>query len=76
MRKPFDCPKCGKCFGSRHGTARHIVDVHGGGFEPRKRPKPQIIDREMSLADISVEAYLKRAMGEPLDELEESLIFD
>jgi len=76
MRKPFGCPKCGKVFSTKHGTAMHIDQKHGGGVEPRKRKAPSQIEREQSLADISVEAHLKRAMGEPLDALEESLIFD
>lgn len=76
MRKPFDCPKCGKVFTTHRGATDHIQDVHGGGVEPRKRPKPPKVEREPSLADISVEAHLKRAMGESLDPLEESLIFD
>jgi uncharacterized C2H2 Zn-finger protein len=76
MRKPFDCPKCGKCFTTKHGAADHIRDLHGGEIEPRKRKAPPRVEREMSLADISIEAHLKRAMGESLDPLEESLIFD
>jgi hypothetical protein len=30
----------------------------------------------MSMAEVSIEARLKRAMGEELDPLEESLLFD
>lgn len=54
----------------------HIDQVHGAGVaQARKRPKPpKPPEREMSLAEISIEARLKRAMGEPLDPLEESLI--
>lgn len=76
MRKPFDCPLCGKCFGSKQGAQMHIDQVHGEGtVKARKRPKPpRPSEREMSLAEISVEARLKRAMGDPLDPLEESLI--
>lgn len=77
MRKAFDCPKCGKCFTTKHGTAMHIEQVHGTiAAEPRKRPKHPRYERDPSLADISVDAYLKRAMGEPLDPLEKSLIND
>ena len=77
MRKPFDCPKCGKRFTTKHGTLEHIITVHGSGAaEPRVRPKPPRHDTDQSLADISVEAHLKQAMGEELDELEASLIFD
>lgn len=42
---------------------------------PNKKPPPAP-DREPSLADIAVEAELKRLMGEPLDPLEESLLND
>jgi len=54
----------------------HIDQVHGdGAAKARKRPKPpRPPEHEMSLAEISIEARLKRAMGEPLDPLEESLI--
>jgi hypothetical protein len=75
MSKKWDCPACGKPFYSKRSTAQHIKDVHGEAtVDPRRRklppPKPE---REMSLADISVEAHLKVAMGMPLDELEQSL---
>ena len=77
MRKPFDCPMCGKRFTTKHGTKMHIDQVHGiDAAHPRRRPKPERVEREQSLADISIEAHLKQAMGEPLDELEQSLIFD
>lgn len=77
MTKTWDCPKCGKCFTSQHGTRDHIRDAHGGGIDPRKRKRaPVRDDSDMSLADIAVEAELKRLMGEPLDALEESLLND
>ena len=77
MAKTWDCPKCGKCFHSEKATADHIRDVHGDGPEPRKRKRPPRTERDygdMSLAEISVEARLKKLMGEPLDPLEESLV--
>lgn len=78
MRKRWDCPKCGKPFATRRGAESHIKDVHGEGVcSPRKRKRPTPPpDCEPSLADIAVEAELKRLMGEPLDPLEESLIND
>jgi|GEM_PF-6000929 len=76
MRKPFDCPRCGKCFTTKLGAQMHIDAVHGAdAAKARKRPKPpKPPEREMSLAEIAVEAHLKRAMGDELDPLEESLI--
>lgn len=76
MRKPWQCRKCGKNFTTKHGAEQHGRDAHGAELEPVKRKKPPRTEREPSLADISVEAHLKLAMGEPLDELEQSLIFD
>ena len=29
MRKPFDCPRCGKCFKTKSGAQMHIDNVHG-----------------------------------------------
>lgn len=75
MRKNYDCPKCGKIFHTWDGTANHIEDVHAGVGEPRnRRDARQTSQPYESLADISVEAELKVLMGEPLDELEASLI--
>jgi uncharacterized C2H2 Zn-finger protein len=74
MRKPYDCPKCGNVFSTFSGARNHMKDVHGGG-EPRQRPKPKKVNHAYeSLADIAVEAKLKRMMGEPLDPLERSLL--
>ena len=74
MRKPWQCPKCGKPFHSKKSALQHGRDAHGIQIAPVKRAKPKREDSEPSLADISVEAHLKQAMGEPLDPLEESLI--
>jgi hypothetical protein len=68
--------RCKKPFATRQGAVQHSIDKHGEELEPVRRKKPPREEREPSLADISVEAHLKRAMGEPLDALEESLIFD
>lgn len=78
-RKAWDCPGCGKCFGSPRGARDHIKDVHPdrGDLAPRRRPRPEPKPvEEMSLADIAVEAEIKRNMGEDLDPLEESLLND
>lgn len=66
------CSRCGKSFKSRKGTDMHIRDVHRG-----KGHRVTVIradDGELSLADIAVDAELKRAMGEPLTDLEASLL--
>lgn len=80
MRKAWKCPKCGHYFTTRHGTIAHMRDKHGiENGEPVKREKQPKKERDyadMSLAEISIEASMKQAMGEPLDPLEESLIFD
>ena len=78
-RKAWDCPGCGKCFASPRAVRDHIKDMHPDqkGLEPRRRPRPEPRPiEEMSLADIAVEAEIKRNMGEPLDPLEESLLND
>ena len=76
MRKPFDCPSCGKCFTTKSGAQMHIDAVHGAdAAQARKRPKPpKPTEWEMIMAEIADEVRLKRLMGEPLNPLEESLI--
>lgn len=76
MRKRLKCMRCGKPFNSRQGAIQHSIDKHGEELEPVPNERPAREEQEQSLADISVEAHLKRAMGEELDPLEESLIFD
>ena len=68
--KNFMCPKCSKRFTTTKGAIMHITDVHGGGVKPRKRDKRVTKEQEESLADISVNAFLKVAMGGELDPLE------
>lgn len=76
--KPFECPKCRKRFTTDHGAQMHIDMAHGGDgvarkVVARKRKKPPRPEREMSMADIAVEAELKVLMGDDLDPLEQSL---
>ena len=66
------CSRCHKIFSSRAGCDMHIRDLHKGKGERIAVPKRE--PEEESLADISIEAELKRACGEELDPLEESLI--
>jgi len=65
------CSRCGKSFSSRKGAGDHIRTLHKG-----KGQRVSVIreDDEESLADIAIEAEIKRACGEPLDPLEESLV--
>jgi hypothetical protein len=65
------CSRCGKSFSSRKGADDHIRMLHKG-----KGHRVSVIrdDDEESLADIAVEAEIKRACGETLDPLEESLL--
>ncbi len=70
MRKSWECPCCGKCFMSERGTRDHIRDAHHTDSAPRRRPKPPKPDRELSIADQMIDAQLRQAMGEQLDETE------
>jgi uncharacterized C2H2 Zn-finger protein len=65
------CSRCGKTFSSRKGADDHIRMLHKG-----KGQRVSVIreDEEESLADIAIEAEIKRACGEELDPLEESLL--
>jgi len=71
MRK---CSRCNRVFSSRKGCDDHILMKHKGIGERIAVPKRE--PDEESLADIAVNAYIKRACGEGLDPLEESLIYD
>lgn len=65
------CSRCGRTFKTRRATEDHIrMKHHGNG----KRIDARRPDREESLADISIDAEIKRLSGEPLDPLEESLL--
>lgn len=66
----FYCPRCPKGFATyndmrNHANGRHKLKI------PVKRPDDW---DEPSLADIAIEATIKKATGEPLDPLEESLL--
>ena len=65
------CSRCGKRFRSKTGAAEHLALKHKGVglIRPGEPAVP-----EMSLAEIAVEASVKRSQGEPLDPLEESLL--
>lgn len=72
--KPFSCSRCQKRFTTRHGAEMHIRDTHDQGEVLKVKPPRHPRTREESMAEIAVDALLKRSMGEPLDELESSLI--
>lgn len=68
------CSRCGKIFRTSRAGDQHVEAKHKGngialGYDVREREPP-----EPSMAEIAVEATIKRAMGEPLDPLEESLL--
>ncbi len=64
------CGRCGNFFRTPRAASDHIMRVHKGkGFRVRDDR-----DDEESLADIAIEASIKRASGERLDPLEESLL--
>ncbi len=73
MASELSCPHCSKHLRDANSLYQHMKAKHGAAAARKLDQRPE---REMSLADISVEARLKQAMGEPLDALEESLIFD
>lgn len=64
------CPLCDKHTKDANGLYMHMKAKHGAKAARAhdQRPEP-----EMSLADISIQAHLKMAMGEELDPLEQSL---
>lgn len=67
--KPVPCPRCSRRFGDDTALHQHVRVKHGGPrFPSRQR------DDDESLADIAVEASIKRASGQKLDPLEESLL--
>lgn len=63
------CPNCPASFRDDNGLYQHIKAKHGGRGNPKRQHA-----HEQSLAEIAIEASIKRAMGEPLDPLEESLL--
>jgi len=65
------CPYCASAFADQSGVYSHVRDKHRGRAHAHLRPAR---DDDESLADIAVEAALNRAMGIPLDPLEESLL--
>lgn len=67
------CSRCGKTFSSRKGCDQHIKMLHKG---KGKRVTAVREEQEESLADIAINAEIKRACGEELDALEESLLND
>lgn len=75
MTKKWRCPICKKRFKRPNSVGNHARDAHGEVVAAERVDKTEDED-DRSLADIAVEAELKRAMGEPLDPLEDSLIFD
>lgn len=83
----LECQYCGKVMKTPKGRSAHEHMVHGHGMTPeahakaveRRRKRNARLEAEsqyQSLADMAIEASLKSAMGEPLDDLEASLIFD
>ena len=87
MSQRLECQYCGKVLKTPKGRGAHEQMVHGHGVPPeahakaverrrRRNARLEAESQRQSLADIAVEASLKAAMGEPLDDLEASLIFD
>ncbi len=68
--KPVACPQCPRQFGDDAALHQHVRVKHGGPRFPQRRRD----DDDESLADIADEASVKRASGEKLDPLEESLL--
>lgn len=74
MAKVVPCPLCPKMFGDENALWQHARTTHRDKDVAHLRPARKRDDDEPSLAEIAVEAHVKRLMGEPLDPLEESLI--
>ncbi len=66
------CSRCGRSFSTRNAANQHIQAVHKGKGHRVSARRPD--DDEESLADIAIEAAIKRASGEALDLLEASLL--
>lgn len=82
---PIRCPVCGRAFADssamwqhtktkagrdREHALAHAHNPHRGAPKQRLLPSAQ----EQSMADIAVDAEIKRLSGEPLDPLERSLL--
>jgi len=72
--KPTKCPCCRKNFHSRKACGQHMKAKHPGEHLGPDPDKDHSKDDDMSLAEIAVEAELKRRSGLPLDPLERSLL--
>lgn len=79
MTNKFQCPYCHRNnFGDENARYQHAKAAHRG--KPLEAILPASIkakheaDAEPSFASIAVEASLKRAMGMPLNPIEESLL--
>lgn len=73
--KPFSCFHCPRAFTDQNALHQHLRSKHGGPrFRTPKLRRASGPDDDMSLAEIAIEASLKRAGGEKLDALEESLL--
>lgn len=72
------CSRCGRSFRHERDLQNHIRDHHlRGGRKPDRVAHAVPVeprDEPESMAEIAVEARLKRAMGVRLDPLEESLL--
>ena len=67
-RKEFTCPTCGKRFASASSQYQHAKKL-----KHKRLPRPD--NSEESMADIAVDAAIKRMCGEKLDILEASLLY-
>lgn len=69
--KTVPCPHCDRFFVDQSAVTQHAKWKHGVRLHPRRRPRAE---EDQSMADIAVEAHIKRLTGEDLDPLEESLL--
>lgn len=72
--KKWECSTCHKKFNTKQGATSHIRDYH-----PKKKDEaiPAVYPRresEESMADIFVNAYLNRAMGEKNEDWVEDML--
>lgn len=81
MSERIPCPYCARTFGTENDLRQHILyrgrkraDHAAGRNLLRRAPRPAHEDDEPSMAEMAIEATIKRDSGEPLTDLERSLL--
>lgn len=85
MTERVACPACGRGFVNSNAVFQHLKTMAGrdpehmrryqrGLTDFRKERRARRVEEPESMADIALEAEIKRLTGEPLDPLERSLL--